>query len=100
MMNLYYAQRYCTLSLGEGVRAATLSFYRQAAEDGHKHLHVLLQRNKPYLSEGRYQTESEAKEIDTGLERLLEDLRIPTIQCPADEPDLLKVLNNIKEDHA
>ena len=99
MMNLYYAQRYCTLALGEGVRSATLAFYRQALEDGHKHIHVLLERNKPYLSEGRYQTEAEAKEIDIGLERLLEDLRVPVIHCPADEPDLFKALNQIKTDH-
>jgi len=95
MMNLYYAQRYCTLSLGEGVRAATLSFYRQAAEDGHKHLHVFLKRNKPYLSEGRYQTEAEALEIDQGIRRVLEDLKVSFIESPPDEPDLLKVLNEI-----
>lgn len=95
MMNLYYAQRYCTLSLGEGVRAATLSFYRQASEDGHKHLHVFLKRNKPYLSEGRYQTEAEALEIDLGIRRVLEDLKVPTIESSPDEPDLLKVLNEI-----
>lgn len=97
MMNLYYAQRYCTLSLAEGVRSATLSFYRQGADDGHKHVHVLLKRNKPYLSEGRYQTEAEAKEIDEGIQRLLDDLKIPYIECPADEPELLEVLKQIQK---
>lgn len=96
MMNLYYAQRYCSLSLAEGVRSATLSFYRQAAEDGNKHLHIMLHRNKPYLSEGRYQTEEEAREIDTGVKRLLDDLKFPIIESEPDEEKLLSVLNKIK----
>lgn len=97
MMNLYYAQRYCSVSLAEGVRAATLSFYRQAAEDGHKHVHVLLERNKPYISEGRYQTESEAKEIDGGVKRLLDDLKIPYINSTPDESELIKIVDKIKD---
>lgn len=95
MMNLYYAQRYCSLALAEGIRAATLSFYRQGIEDGHKHHHFLLQRNKPYASEGRYQTEAEAKEIDKGIKQLLENLRFSIIETTPDEEDLDKSLNKI-----
>jgi hypothetical protein len=96
MMNLYYAQRYCSPSLAAGIGEATFSFYRQAAEDGHKHIHVFLKRNKPYLSEGRYQTEAEAIEIDEGVNNLLNKLNIPILECPADEPELLQILNKIK----
>lgn len=96
MMNLYYAAKYCTLSLSEGVRAATLSFYQQAAEDGYKHVHVFLKRNKPYSNEGRYQTESEAIEIDNEIRNLLKSLKVPIIECATDEADLRKVLNKIK----
>jgi len=96
MMNLYYAQRYCSVSLAEGVRAATLSFYRQAADDGHRHVHVLLDRNKPYASEGRYQTEIEAKEIDGGVKRLLDDLKISYLTSTPDEAELSKLLEKIK----
>jgi hypothetical protein len=96
MMNLYYAQRYCTLSLGEGVRAATLSFYKQAEEDGHKHLHVFLKRNKGYVSEGRYQTFEEAVQIDVGVRRVLDDFKMNVIESTPDEEDLLKVINAIK----
>jgi hypothetical protein len=96
MMNLYYAQKYCTLSLSEGVRAATLSFYQQAAEDGFKHVHIFLKRTKPYSSEGRYQTEAEAVEIDSEVRKLLVDLKIPVIDCVTEELDLRNVLNKIK----
>lgn len=96
MMNLYYAQRYCPQTLGEGIRASTLSFYRQAADDGHKHVHVMLKRNKPYKSEGRYQMEDEAREIDEGVRLVLSTLRVPFIESTPDEEDLLKVLEKIK----
>lgn len=93
MMNLYYAQRYCPRQLAEGVRAATLSFYHQAELDDHQHLHVFLKRTKPYLSEGRYQTEDEAREIDTGIKSVLDSFKLPIIETDADESELLKVYN-------
>lgn len=96
MMNLYYAQKYCTLSLAEGIRSATLSFYRQAAEDGHKHIHVFLKRTKPYVGEGRYQSELEAKEMDNEIKRLLEDLRTPLLHSETEEPELAKTLLSLK----
>jgi nicotinamide riboside kinase len=99
MMNLYYAQRYCPIGLAEGIRASTLSFYRQGVEDGHKHIHVMLKRNKPYASEGRYQTEAEAKEIDEGVHRVLADLKMPIVESFPDEPDLMKVLETIRGSH-
>jgi hypothetical protein len=93
MMNLYYAQRYCSPILSEGIRAATLAFYQQAALDGHNHIHVLLKRVKPYLSEGRYQTEEEAKEIDVGVKHVLQACKLPIIECDAEEESLHKLFD-------
>lgn len=98
MMNLYYAQKYCPSSLSEGIRAASLSMYKQAAEDGNKHIHVFLKRIKPYLAEGRYQKEEEAKEIDVELHQLLQNLKISFTEIPASETDLAKMLSKIKEE--
>jgi hypothetical protein len=95
MMNLYYAHKYCTPTLAEGVRASVLSYYRQALEDGHKHIHILLHRNKPYLSEGRYQTEEEAQEIDQGVKQVLNGLKIPFIESTPDEKELHKIYEQI-----
>ncbi len=47
-------------------------------------LDVLLERKKPYLAKGRYQTESEARRIDRELARMLEELSIPYHRLPAD----------------
>ncbi len=95
MMNLFYAQKYCPLSLAEGIRSATLSFYKQGADDGHKHIHIFLNRTKPYIGEGRYQTEAEAREMDFGIKRILEDLRFPFIEATTDEAELVELLDSI-----
>lgn len=95
-MNLFYASKYCSPLVSAGVSAGTLSFYQQAQEDGHHHVHVFLKRNKPYLSEGRYQTEAEAVELDTGIKDMLTRLNIPFMESYPDEQDLLKTLSEIK----
>lgn len=94
-MNLYYAQKYCSVSVSEGIRGATLALYRQAAEDGFKHYHVLLNRNVPYQSEGRYQTESEALEMDDEIRKMLTSLRVPIIEAATGEDNLQKLLKEL-----
>lgn len=93
--NIYYAQRYCTPTLVHGVCGEVMAFYKQAAEDGHRHVHILLQRSKPYAGDGRYQTEAEAIEIDHGIKKLLQDLDMSVITSSPDEKDIDKVLNDI-----
>lgn len=96
MMNLYYAQHYCPTQLAEGVRAATLSFYNQAEKDGHKHIHVFLKRTTPYVNEGRYQTEQEAKEIDFGIKNALSNFKLPIIESTSNELDLKCLFDILK----
>jgi hypothetical protein len=72
-MNAYYASHYCTPIIASGVTSLVKAFYQQVADEGHTHYHIFLKRTKPYLAEGRYQTESEAKDIDTGVKQMLID---------------------------
>lgn len=95
MMNLYYAQKYCPLVISEGVRAATLAYYHQAEDDGHKHVHVFLNRTQPYLSHGRYQSENEAKEIDDDVKKVLRHLKVTFIETTSETQDLDKLLVNL-----
>lgn len=95
MMTLYYAQKYCSLAVAEGVRAAVLALYRQAAEDGFEHIHVLLNRNSPYQPEGRYQTEAEALEMDDEIRKVLSTLRTPVIESVTGEENLSKLLKGL-----
>jgi hypothetical protein len=96
MLGIYYASKFSPLSVSEGVRATTLSYYRQAAEDGHQHHHVFLERTKPYKQEGRFQNEEQAKQIDNGVYGMLSDLRIPLVRCGTQREDLDELLTTLK----
>lgn len=96
MMGAYYAREHCPVAISEGIRASTLSFYRQAMEDGHRHVHVFLERSKPYNPEGRYQTEEAAKSIDVGVRNFLSELRVPFVTCGTDEESLRRLLAEIR----
>lgn len=97
LMNAYYASIYCTPNLGAGIKAATLAFYRQAMEDGHKHYNILLKRSKPYISDGRYQTEEQAREIDNGVKSMMHELQIPLLESETTEEDLSALMAQIKK---
>lgn len=94
-MGAFYAQQYCSVSVSEGIRAATIAYYRQAAEDGHEHFHVLLNRNVPYQPEGRYQNEQEALAMDLDLSRLLSNLRVPVIHSATGEENVAQLLGQL-----
>lgn len=101
MMSQYYASVYCTPGLAEGIRAAVQAFYQQTLDDGHEHYHVLLTRTKPYVAEGRYQTEAEAKEIDKGVAKMLFELEAKgmgkVIECSSDSAFLKSLWEQIKK---
>lgn len=96
MMNLLYAEKYCGEFISDGVRSATLNYYNQAKHDEYNHIHVLLKRSKPYQAEGRYQSESEAIEIDDEVKAMLNKYSIPFIESTSDESDLMLILGKIK----
>lgn len=50
---------------------ACKAYYQLCEAKGHKHIHVFLKRTKKYNPSGRYQSETEAKEIDRDMQRYL-----------------------------
>lgn len=88
MLAAYYAEKYCPPDFASGIKEAARAFYKQSEIDGHKHHHVVLQRNSPYKKEGRYQDEAEAKEIDAGIKNLLTASNLPFEEVLSDEKDL------------
>lgn len=94
-MSVYYASAFCTPVLAEGVKRTVQAFYQQTLEDGHKQYHVLLQRDHAYASEGRYQTETEAKQIDVKLEEMFTDLKLPLIKVSSNEDALKELFKTI-----
>lgn len=97
LMNAFYSKIYCSPNLADGIKEAIMAYYRQANEDGHKHYHVMLKRSKPYVNDGRYQTEEQAKEIDKGVRDMLGELEIPLLESETNEKDLSELLDQIKK---
>ena len=67
----YYAHRHCPPLLYTGVEAMVKGYYGQAMVDGHRHLNVFMNRTKEYVQKGRYETEEQARDIDTELRTFL-----------------------------
>jgi nicotinamide riboside kinase len=87
-MTAYYASIYCSPQLAHGVAEAAQAFYQQAKNDGHQHLHIMLQRTKPYRADGRYQTEEQALQVDRGIRDLLDKFETPVIESTPEEMSL------------
>lgn len=61
---------------------------------------IYLKRNPkyPYQQEGRYQTEEEAKDIDTKMKSILDDKKIKYIEVMADMDNVDIMLNHIQDE--
>lgn len=97
LLNVYYSQRFTTMDVSEGIRAAVLAYYRKAAADGHQHINVFLKRSKPYVKAGRWQDEEQAKFIDGGVRALLDQLRMPFVEYETTEDDLRRLVQSVIE---
>lgn len=67
-----------------------------AAKAGFRYMHFILNRQKPYQQEGRYQTEEEAKLIDIEVKNLLTRKQMPFWEINGDEEaakNILKILD-------
>jgi RecA/RadA recombinase len=95
-MTAYYASLYCSSQLAHGIAQAAQAFYKQAEEDGHQHIHVMLKRIKPYQADGRYQDEEQALNIDRGVAEMLERFRVPIINSAPEEVALINVLETLR----
>jgi len=94
LLNLAYASKYCASSVARGIGEAIHAFYRQCEEDGHLHIHVLLERTHVYVQDGRYENEQQAIEIDKLTQQLLVDARFSYETVPSDV-DVLRLFDGI-----
>ena len=95
LLGVYYAEKFCPKSISDGIRAATLGFYSQSELDGHKHIHILLKRKSSYETAGRYQTQDEAIDMDSGIKEMLDRLQIKYKKCNTNDDSLNSLVNNI-----
>ena len=100
MLGVYYAQHHSPPAVARGVEAASRAYYEQAALDGHRHYHVMLHRSKPYNPAGRYQTENEARVLDSAIEGMLYCQGLRVIRCGTDRDELEQLVRKIDEEGA
>lgn len=67
-------------------------------EKGYKTDHIFLERVKPYQSEGRFQDEEGAKQIDREILEMLDRLEISYLKLPGNESAIKDILTYIKRD--
>lgn len=95
LQGVYYAETYLPLMMGYGVAAATLAYYAQCRADKNRHVHVFLNRSKPYSPDGRYQTEDEARKIDAGIQKLFKKYSFNFRVAETTEESLGKLLDDV-----
>jgi hypothetical protein len=94
-LGIVYSRLYNPDNVAKGVFETASSLYRQAELDGHKHHHVLLNRSKPYVQHGRYESEAKAKEIDAWTRSTLDALKFPYQHSNTDESSLRNLVASL-----
>jgi hypothetical protein len=95
MLSVYYTAEIAPAGLAQASKELVGAFYRQAKEDGHEHKHVFLNRSKPYIQEGRFHSETQAKEIDIALRIILKTNGVPFVDSNTDDLSLKLTLEAI-----
>ncbi len=78
-----------------GLDACVAGYYAQAARDGHEHIHVWLNRSKPYEQAGRYHTEEQSRQVDRELKEFLRSRGVSLVECESDFTSLDHLLGGI-----
>lgn len=74
---------------------AAIKFLNKAEANGVKHLNILLDRNKPYDTRGRYQTEDEAVRVDNMTVDFLDKYSMPYHRISGPDTERVKKIMEI-----
>lgn len=91
----YYAERYAKPRIKHGTESLVQAYYDQAAMDGHRHIHLWVNRSKEYLKAGRYETEEQARNVDSQMRPFLEGRGVKLIEVSSDFASLEVTLKEI-----
>lgn len=76
---------------------AAIKFLNKAKANGIKHLNIVLGRNKPYDTKGRYQSEEEALDVDKRTLNFLNKYSMPYFEVDGPDQDrvqkIMEILN-------
>jgi AAA domain-containing protein len=93
----YYSSKFGPKGLADGIALAVHEFYRDAQAMGHTHVHVWLNRSKPYNPLGRFQTADEAVEMDKEIRPLLANVKGLIRTCDTDDVSLAALFREISK---
>jgi hypothetical protein len=69
------------------IEESALKFIKKAQKNGVEHINFLLERQKAFNPEGRYETEEQAKAVDVYVKNFLDSNNVPyhTLACSDEE---------------
>ena len=91
LYGIIYARKYHQSPYPKEFESLVLSAFRHM-----DNLNFYVKREKPYSLIGRYQTEDDARDLDTRIHCALIDYGIPYITVSGNDDGMLKVLEEIK----
>lgn len=80
------------------IEEAAIKFLKKAESNGIKHVNIVLGRNKPYDTKGRYQSEDEAMDVDKRTLEFLSRYSMPYYEVGGpDEDRVHKIMEILSE---
>ena len=92
----FYAEKHSSPFIHQGAEALVRAYYEQVRIDGHRHIHIWVNRSKPYNPDGRYQDEAAAKQLDADLRPFLEKRGIGLIETDSSFNSLDRLLKELE----
>lgn len=81
---------------------AAIKFLNKAESEGVKHLNILLGRNKPYDTRGRYQTEEQAQTVDQMTKDFLKKYSMPYYEISGPDTErvnrIMEIVNGFEQE--
>ena len=99
LLSIFYSKKFSTSTLAQGVESMVQKYYEQAESEGHRFVHIFLNRDFEYDAEGRYQTEAEAKEMDGEIISLLHDYTRQFRVMTASPDEMLGLVKELAHAH-
>lgn len=93
-LDAFYEKRYSGTNI---IQAAVFEYMKEAEKAGIVYVNFLMKRTHVYRTEGRFESEDEAKEVDVALKAWLDSREIAYTYVEADDNNKAKyVMNHLK----
>lgn len=91
----YYSEKISPPKIRKGIDACARGYHEHAAEEGHRHIGIMLRRSTSYEQSGRWHTEEQALEVDKELRPFLKDRGVEIVEAESNFESISKVLTEL-----